>query len=111
MLILFATLLDVLTFNSTLAYNLAGFIGLVVALVGSFFKLQNDMNVLKNENTNLKENVIRLEDRLNNSESKTQSQLSMLDEKMESRFEQVYDKIERLPQDLSVLFKNILSKN
>lgn len=104
-------ILQAFTVYPSLLYNIAGFIGLVIGLVGSFFKLQNAINLLRNENQNMKETIIKLEDRINNSESKIQAQLSILEEKMDTRLSQVYDKVERLPQDLSVLFKNIIGKN
>lgn len=109
-MMLTALMLDVISFNPMFVYNIAGFIALVIGLVGSFFKQQNAINVLKNEIQNMKENNIKLEDRVNNSESKIQAQISILEERMDHRLSQVYDKIEKLPSDLSILFKNIMAK-
>lgn len=94
-----------------LLYNIAGFLALVIGLIGAFFNLKNEISLLKSEKNNMKTDIVKLENRVNNSESKIQAQLTALDKKLDNRLEQVYDKIDKLPQDLSVLFKNIIGKN
>lgn len=103
-------LLEIISFNPSVIYNLAGFAALLVGLVGSFFKLQNAISLLKSENQNLKETMIKLEDKVSSAETKTQVQLSILEEKMEHKLSQLYDKVEKLPTDLAILFKNIIGK-
>lgn len=103
-------LLQAVTFLPSVIYNIAGFLMILIGLIGSFFNLKNKISLLENEKENMKETIIKLEARINNSESKIQAQLSTLEEKMDARLNQVYDKIEKLPQDLSTLFKNIMGK-
>lgn len=104
-------LLDIISFNPTFVYNIIGFLGVIVALVGAFFNLKNEISLLKSEKENMKVTITKLEDRVNNSETKIQAQLTTLDKKLEDKLGQVYDRIEKLPQDLSILFKNIMSKS
>jgi peptidoglycan hydrolase CwlO-like protein len=105
-------LLDIAaSLTPTILYNLAAFITLMIGLVGSFFNLKNSIALQKSEIQRLKEDNLKLELRIDNFDSKIQTQIAALDLKLDSKIGGLYDKIEKLPQDLSALFKNILNKN
>jgi len=97
----------VISFTPSILYNIAGFISLVVALVGAFFKLQNRQDLLQQEYGTMKEYIQKIEERANQDYSKIENKISELENRIETRHKELTEKIDKLPGDLAQIFKNV----
>lgn len=102
-------LLEIISFNPSLLYNILGVITIVITGIAFFFNLKNKVELVKNDLTNQKDYMIKLEEKVNASESKIEHKINDLEIKLEDRHRELNDKIERLPVQISEMFKNLFN--
>lgn len=97
MLFIATLLLDVVTFNPSLVYNVLSVILVLLTGAGFIFNLKTQIQLLRNDLQNLRDNVSKLEQKTSADYTKIENKMGLLEEK-----------IEQLPVNITNLIKTFL---
>jgi len=90
--------------------NLGEILGGIVSLVALYFRMQNKLDLQKNDFQNFKditrENLNKLENNMKDSYSKIENKMSELEEKMEVRHRELSEKIDKVPETIATIFRS-----
>lgn len=100
-------LLEIVSFNPSLLYNILGIVVILGTVFGAFFNIKNQVELLKNDLKNAVEQTTKLELKTAADYTKIERKISELEDKSEDRHKDLQTRIDKMPMEIINILRNI----